>query len=243
MDVAALVARLDTLPSLAQVLAADPAGTAVNFDTYAALYTLLQSTVSGAMYPITQREDPTQPSIVCQLAGFRQNTIEGFSISQTDTLVLSVRHAEFDLLIDLIDDIKDALAGAAAAVNVTDAVHEFDDKAQLFVAALEVDYTYLCSASQALPAAFVYCIGRSALPSEYDNVIKQRMDTQYGILLATVAGNMPALAADVMQSLLGWQQTAPHLEMEYSSGASFDGIGGLQLWREIYRDGLFISQL
>lgn len=242
MDVAPIVTRLQTVGSLAQVVAADPAGSPVTFDTCAALVTLLGSLVAGEMYPLTQREEPVHPSIVYHLVGSAAGEIDGFAVTQTDTHVLSVRAEGYDELFDLVGSIKAALAGSAAAIAVTDLVFDYDDEAELFRCDVEVSYTYLCAASQALPAAYVFSLGRSAQPSAFDTLTKQRIADEYGILILTTAGNVPSLAADIRASLLGWQQSAEHFEMEYASGTSIAGVGGMRLWREIYTDAHFVTQ-
>ena len=77
MDVSAIVTRLHTVTSLGQVVTADPAGSPINYDSSATLYSLLNSLVSQRMYPVTQREDPVQPSIIYQLIGSAQGNYDG----------------------------------------------------------------------------------------------------------------------------------------------------------------------
>lgn len=243
MDVSAIVTRLGTVASLQQVISADPAGSPVTFDTSAALYSLLNGIVSGAMYPISQREGPTHPSIVYQLAGSRQSEYDGFAITQTDTFLLSARASSYDDVFSMVASIKSSLAGASAAVEAVDLAFDFDDEVDLFRANIELDYTYLCGASQNLPAAFVYSLGRSAESSPFMNYTRQRITDTYGILICTTAGNIPALAADIRAKLVGWQQSAAHDSMEYGSGAQIAGIGGMRLWREIYTDANLISEV
>lgn len=242
MDVSAIVTQLQGVASLQQVIAADPAGSPVSFDTSAALVSLLGSLVASRMYPISQREDPAHPSIVYQLIGSRQSEFDGFAITQTDTFLLAVRAADYDTVFDLVTAIKAALAGASAAVEAVDLLFDYDDEVSLFRANIELDYTYLCGASQALPAAFVYSLGRSAEPSPFDNFTRQRVTDSYAILICTTAGNVATLATDIRTALLGWQQSAAHDELEYSAGAQVAGIGGMRLWRETYADSILISE-
>lgn len=243
MDVSAIVTRLQTVVSLGQVVTADPAGSPVNYDSSTALYSLLNSLVSGRMYPLTQREDPAQPSIVYQLIGSAQGNYDGFAITQTDTFVLSVKATGYDALFDIIANIKTTMAASALAIEATDLMFDYEDEAQLFSCAMQVELTYMCSASQTLPAVYVYSLGRSAQTSAFDNITKQRVTDDYGILICTINNDVPTLAADIRAKLLGWQQTAFHFEMEYASGSQVAGVGGLRLWRETYTDSVFITEV
>lgn len=242
MDVAGIVTRLQTVGSLSQVVTADPAGSPVNYDSSTALYGLLNSLVSQRMYPITQREDPVQPSIVYQLVGSAQGNYDGFAITQTDTIVLTVKATGYDALFDIVANIKNTMSASALAIETTDLMFDYEEEAQLFNCVMQVELTYMCSASQTLPAVYVYSLGRSAQTSAFDNITKQRVSDEYGILICTINNDVPALAADIRAKLLGWQQTAYHFEMEYASGSQVAGIGGLRLWRETYTDAVFITQ-
>lgn len=242
MDVSAIVSRLQTVGSLGQVLAADPAGSPVNYDSSTALYSLLNSLVSQRMYPLTQREDPVQPSIVYQLIGSAQGSYDGFAITQTDTFLLVVKATGYDALFDLVANIKTTMAGSALAIETTDMVFDYEEEPQLFSCSMQVELTYMCSASQTLPAVYVYSLGRSAQTSAFDNITKQRVNDDYGILICTINNDVPTLAADIRAKLLGWQQTAFHFEMEYASGSQVAGVGGLRLWRETYTDSVFITE-
>jgi hypothetical protein len=243
MDVSGIVTRLLTVGSLGQVVTADPAGSPVNYDSSTALYGLLNSLVSQRMYPLTQREDPAQPSIVYQLIGSAQGNYDGFAITQTDTFVLTVKAAGYDALFDLVGSIKTTMAASALAIETTDLMFDYEDEAQLFSCAMQVELTYMCSASQTLPAVYVYSLGRSAQSSAFDNITKQRVNDDYGILICTINNDLPSLAADIRARLLGWQQSAAHFEMEYASGSQVAGVGGLRLWRETYTDSVFITEV
>ena len=213
MDVSGIVTRLLTVGSLGQVVTADPAGSPVNYDSSTALY------------------------------GSAQGNYDGFAITQTDTFVLTVKAAGYDALFDLVGSIKTTMAASALAIETTDLMFDYEDEAQLFSCAMQVELTYMCSASQTLPAVYVYSLGRSAQSSAFDNITKQRVNDDYGILICTINNDLPALAADIRARLLGWQQSAAHFEMEYASGSQVAGVGGLRLWRETYTDSVFITEV
>lgn len=107
---------------------------------------------------------------------------------------------------------------------------------------MELTYTYIRATSQTLPAAYVYPLSRSGDATAYDNYTKQFIRAEYAILLVTSSNNIVALQAELQAALVGWQQSAAHHEMEYSNGASIEGVGGLSMWREVYRDGYYMTQ-
>jgi hypothetical protein len=241
MDVSAIVARLDAqCPALAQVLAAAPRGTVMPIATQANIYALLQGTVSGRMYPLQLPEQPTHPSIVYQMVSSSPGVFEGFDVTHTDVFVLSVRGYDYDALLSVQSAMVTALSGSN--IDITDMVHEYDQPENLYKLHLELSYTYIAAASQTLPAAFVYPLSRYGEASAFDNYTKQLVQADYAVLIVTADNNIPALQAEIQAALLGWQQSANHHEMEYSNGTSIEGMGGLSMWRESYRDKYYMTQ-
>jgi len=241
MDVSGIVTRLDAqCPTLAQVLAAAPRGTVMPIATQANIYALLQATVSGRMYPLQLPEQPTHPSIVYQMVSSSPGVYEGYDVTHTDIFVLSVRGYDYDALLTVQAAMVTALSGSN--IDITDMVHEYDQPENLYKLHLELSYTYIAAASQTLPAAFVYPLSRYGEASAFDNYTKQLIQADYAILIVTASNNIPALQAEIQAALLGWQQTANHHEMEYSNGNGIEGMGGLSLWRESYRDKYYMTQ-
>ena len=237
MDVSAIVSRLDAqCASLQQVIAARPGGTVAPAATQASLYTLLASSVSNRMYPVQLPEAATHPSIVSSVPG----VFEGFSITHTDVYVLNIRGVDYDTLLTLVGTIVTALA--SSSIDVTDRQEEFDQAEGLFKVHLELTCSTIAASAQTLPMAFVYPVHRYGELSVFDNFTKQLIRAEYAILLVTDNNNIPALQAEVQAALVGWQQDAYHHEMEYSNGASVESVGALSLWREVYRDGYYMTQ-
>jgi len=241
MDVSAIVARLDAqCPGLAQVLEAKPGGTMQPIATQATLYGLLQGVVGGRMYPLQLPEKPVHPSIVYQLVSSVPGTFEGHDVTHTDLFVINLRGYDYDALLILFNSMVAALAGTT--VDITDAAHDYDQSENLYRINLELTYTYITAASQALPAAFVYPVTRAGEGSAYDNYTKQLISADYAILIVTASNNIPALQAEIQAALLGWQQSAQYQEMLYGNGASIEGTGGLTMWREVYHDTFYMTQ-
>lgn len=241
MDVDLVIARLQAqCPTLAQVIGARPGGSTPPAASQAALVALLQGLVGNRMYPLNAVEQVASPSIVYQLTSSYPGSFDGYDITHTDQYVLMIRGDDYDALLTLLPQIVTALDGQD--IEITDMLHDFDPREQLYRVNLELSYSYLSASSQAMPAAFVYPVSRSASESAFDNYTKQRVDMDYGILLVTSDDNIPALAAEVQAALLGWQQSPDYHEMQYASGASVEGVGGMSVWREIYRDAFYITQ-
>lgn len=246
MDVSAIVSRLQAKsPTLfAQISTASSGGTYTPIASQASLYTLLGSLVSNRMYPLNAPETVTSPHIVYQLVSTTQAIFEGFDVTQTDTYVLNLRGGNYETGTGNILTIRDSIISALSGENikVTDEMHDFDKTEKLYRINMELAVTYLAASSQSLPAAFVYPVSRAGTPSAFDNYTRQRIDAEYAILIVTDDNNIPALQNQIQASLLGWQQSVNHHEMEYSNGVSVEGVGGLSMWREIYRDAYYMQQ-
>jgi hypothetical protein len=243
MDISAIIARLQaTDPTLfAQILEAQPSGSVVPEATQAAMYTLLQGLVAGRMYPVQLPEVPVHPSIVYQLVSSAANSLEGYDIARTDVYVLNLRGVDYDALLALANSVVGATVGTT--VEVTDMLHDYDQAENLFRINLELTYSYISAASQALPVAYVYPLTRDADPSAYDNLTKQFVAEVFTILIVTADGNITALQDEVQAALLGWQQSTAHYEIEYNNGASIEGVGSLEMWREVYRDAFYMTEV
>jgi len=245
MDVSAIVARLEAeCPSLAQVITAQPGGTQTPINTQANLCALLEDAFSDRMWPIQMPENPTHPSLVYQLVSSSPGVFEGYDVTHTDLFVLNMRGTDYDALVTLQNTVIGLLAGES--IEITDMLHDYDQAENLYRINLELTYSYITSDSQAFPAAFVYPISRSGEPSVYDNYTKQLVSQDFGILVVNGPSSptytMSALLNEIQAALLGWQQGADHHEMEYGSGSSIEGVGGLEVWREVYRDAFYMTQ-
>lgn len=241
MDVTALVTQIsNNCPTLAQVVAAQPGGTTTPTAGQAALYTLLQGLVSGRMYPVQLPDKPTYPNIVYQTVSSTTGDLEGYDITRTDIFVVNMRGADYDALLTLVGSAVTALAGEN--MEITDILHDYDTAEGVYRINLEINYSYLALASQSMPAAFVYPLGRDALPSVHDNFTRQRTNRSFAIVLVTDDNNIPDLLAELESALLGWQETTAHFEMEYTNGSNIEAVGAMEVWREVYGDAVFIEQ-
>ena len=241
MDVSAIVTRLTAeCPTFEQILTPSTGGTQTPISTQANLYTLLASLVSNRMYPVELPEEPTHPSIVYQMVSSAPGVFEGFHVTHTDIFIINVRGEDYDVLIALVNSIISALSGEN--IEITDILHDYDQSENLYRINLELTYSYITSASQLMPVAYVYPLSRAGNTSVYDNYTKQLVTADYAVLIVTDDGNVPALQNEIQAALVGWQQSADYHEMEYGNGASIEGVGGLEMWREAYRDAFYMTQ-
>lgn len=245
MDVSLIVARLQAqCPSFAQIIEASPGGSQAPIDTQNTLYTLLQGTVGGRMYPVQLPEVPTHPSIVYQMVSSTPGVLEGYQVTHTDTFIANVRGPDYDALVDIVGTITTALAGQN--IEITDVLHDYDQSENLYRVNLELSFSYITSSSQSLPAAYVYPLARAGNESVYDNLIKQYVSEDFAILVTNAAGSptyaMSDLLDEIQAALLGWQQSANHHEMQYNNGASIEAVGSLEVWRESYRDAFYMTE-
>jgi hypothetical protein len=131
---------------------------------------------------------------------------------------------------------------ATANIQITDALHDYDQGENLYRVLMELTVTNIAASSLTLPAAMVYPVARVGNPSTFDNYTKQFVRQEFAILIMTDDANIPALQNEIQAALVGWQQSAAHHEMEYSSGASIEGVGNLSMWREVYTDAFYMTQ-
>lgn len=246
MDVSAIVSRLTAqCPTFGQIIAADSGGSVSPISTQANLYTLLGALVSNRMYPLQLPESPTHPSIVYQMVSSAPGVFEGYKVTHTDTFILNLRGPDYDALIILAGSITAALDGENIEIN--DVLHDYDQLENVYRINFELQYTYITSSSQSLPAAFVYPLSRAGNESVYDNYTKQLVTEDFAILVVNNPNTSPVITMtdlldELQVALLGWQQSANHHEMQYGSGAGIEGVGDLEMWRETYTDAFYMTQ-
>lgn len=247
MDITRVKAQLETVGLLQQVLIAAPSGYVAPVNSSADIVSTLEPVVGvGGVYPLTLGDDAKLPNLVYQLAQSNSGEIDGYVVTQTDVYLLRLRCATYDDLVARFAATVAALPNATYEMSITDVVWDYDEKTTAFRANLELTVSYLAAdggASHVLPAAVVYALDRSAGETTSDNKITQRIDNEYSIVLLTKDGNITPLMDAVMDALLGFQQTSEHDEMQYVTGSNLEGVAGLVVWREIYRDAEWRSQI
>jgi hypothetical protein len=247
MNVDAIVTRLGGVSELGQVIAATPGGSISPFDASTQLVSLLSSLVDGNMFALSTRESVGTPSIVFQQVSSITSKVEGYRITESTTFYVFVRHSTYDALVSLVASVITALDGSAYSIEVADIVYDYEEDLETYRCGIEIDFTTLTAAAQTLPAAYVYCISRSAQSSQLDNFIRQLVTNEYGIIVLNSSDSSPVQTMDsllqaIQTRLLGWQQSTDHHDIEYRAGSSIEGIGGLEIWREVYTDAEYFRE-
>jgi len=246
MDVNGLVTKLTELVSvspqvLKQVIKATSGGFQTPLDSSTELVSRLTSLVAGEVYPLTLLDRPKFPNIVYTLVSSQVGQFDGYLLTQSDRYVLEIRAATYAAMVTLVGSINSALKGSAYAIEVNDLAFDYEVDHHQYRCSMDIEFAYLSAASQVMPAAFVYGMDRIAGETMTDNFVQQRIQNTYSIVLVTASGNIDALLAAVMTKLLGWQQSTGD-QYEYVSGSNVQGVAGLVVWREIYRDAQYIQQ-
>lgn len=248
-DVTNVVSKLNGDKSLLQqVFAAKPGAFAKPIASMEEVHSLLETDFSDAVYPMLLPKNHTASadSVVYTLKTTDVYDVDGYAITQTDAYELVVRSKRASGLETAVDDVIDALRTSSFAVEPMDIAHGYEDDTEMFTAQMMIEFTYALdssgNATTTLPLAMIYPAGREADRSEYDNLIKQRVDDTYAVVLVTQDSNLPALISEVQGSLLGYGQTAAYFDMEYVAGQNLGGISSMELWREIYTDGHMITE-
>jgi hypothetical protein len=244
MDLTALIARLQALVTsspqvLGQATAAAPGTFELPLDSGAEIVTRLSSVAS--VFVDTMLEQGTSPSIVYESETFIGQQENGFRFTQIDQITLTLRCATDALRQTKMIALVAALDASSFNIQIDRVTYGFDYEQRQYGAEIELQCSYLIG-TQTYPAAFVYQIVETAGETVADNFVQQRQDNNYGIMVVTQDGDMPALVDAIKTTLIGWQQAAGYEQFEYVSGTGLEGVAGLEIWRLEFRDALYLSQ-
>jgi len=250
-DITAIAAQLNAEKTLiSQVLTLTPGGFDLPALTAIELGGLLDDIYGAQTYMVRLPENATHPSAVYTLTGVDSFEFDGFRITQTDIYRITARASTYATLDANIRSIITTLRSSAYSAEPFDMATRYDDEQRVFVADIDVEFTYINDGgggpagnnAAELPVALVYPIGRSAQDSQADNLIKQIVTDNYGIILVTADSNVPALMAEVSAALLGFSQGGAYFDMQYQNGSNLGGVADMELWREVYADQHAITE-
>ena len=207
-----------------------------------ALKTLLEAAVSNA-YALNAPENMSQPDAVYTLVSAQAVAVGGIRIGTEVTFVVTIRDTSYSGLMTQLAAVETQVLAAAEQISISDASANYDEKPQLFLIALEVQYMVpAISGSPQYPQLLVNLDSAQASASLYDNVTKQRITRTHSLLIMAQSNTLVTLRTEVQEALLGWQETSLFFEMEYQNGAAIAMPGGLYAWREVYADGYMITE-
>lgn len=242
MGLSNLVSQLSSAPEFQQVVIAGSAANTPSIDTEALLTNVLVSTLHS-VYCLNLPENAALPNLVYMLAGGKNLYFEKHLLAQVDTFVVSLRHNSLSALAQSANQLLTALINSSYAIEIIDKQKDYEPERQCYRLDLELSFTVPATGSSAqTPAAILYSIGDEAEQSDYDNFIKQKVTTGYGIAILTTGNNLEQLRQVVRDKLLGFQQTPQHYELQFARGTPLEHEGGLSIWRDIYQDSNHIQQ-
>ncbi len=241
-----IVARLQACPTLVQVMRADEVG-CQSVDTAELLVSLLSPIFGDDVYPLLQDEGAAYPSVVYQLVGSARVGPEGLQVLRTDTYVLQIRSQSFPQLLSLVKSLRESLLGYsqqgdAGSVSIQDMLVDPEHDQGVVRCSLEIDVTHIAAASQGVPVVFVFPLRSKAEPSSYDNLVRQVVTDEFGVLLLAKSPNVRSVCDSVDEYLLGYQEPGWFSSVQYVEGGRELVLSGLTLWRQVYQVKRLISQ-
>lgn len=242
MSLQSIIDQLAIAAEFKQVVEAGSASTTPQIDTEALLKAAL-STVTNNTYSLKLPESPSYPNIVYMLVGGKNQYFEKQLLTQVDTFIISLREKSLDALALKSQALLTALITSAYAIEVLDKQKDHEPDRECFRLDLEISFSVPATGVNAeTPALLVYCLAQDGEESDYDNFIKQRVNSAYGVAILTANNDLSALQEIVRNKLLGFQQTPQHFEMQFARGSPLESEGGLRIWREVYQDSHMIKQ-
>lgn len=242
MSLQSIINQLASAKEFQQVSEAGSAATTPQIDTEA-LLTIVLSTLTTNVHSLKLPESPNYPNIVYMLVGGKNQYFEKQLLTQSDTFIVSLREKSQTLLAEKSKALLTALVTSSYAIEVIDKQKDYEPERECYRLDLEIAFTVPATGINAeTPALLVYCSGQDGEESDYDNFIKQRVNSAYGIAILTAGNDVDALQAVVRNKLLGFQQTPHHFEMQFARGSPLESEGGLRIWREVYQDSHMIKQ-
>jgi len=243
MNLQSIIEQLSTATDFKQVSEAGSASTTPQIDTEALLTTVL-SEVTANVHCLKLPESPSYPNIVYMLVGGKNHYFEKQLLTQSDTFIISLREKTRESLANKAKALLTILISSVYAIEILDKQKEYESLRDCYRLDLEISFTVPATGVNAeTPALLVYCIGQDGEESDYDNVIKQKVNSAYGIAVLTAGNDIAELQVVVRNKLLGFQQTNQHFEMQFARGSPLESEGGLKIWREIYQDSCMIKQI
>jgi hypothetical protein len=203
-------------------------------DTADLVNDLFGSLVDGRVYPLHLPDGAALPSMVYQLVGQDYIEADGVKLGRVDRYVLSTRTTSFATLEPLTHQIATAVADAGAQVEITDAAADYEPEQKQYRSHIELEWTSLATASQALPAVMVYSIGAEAGDNMYDNAVGQRVTELFGLAIICDEADLEATRDAVQSAMLGLQVTPQAEPALYHGGNRLAQTGQLIYWREHY---------
>lgn len=254
MDLSSLITRIDTnCATFLQVL--DPSGvTRDTLDTSAALYTLLSSTFSNRLYPLTMpKEEITLPSAVYSLQSSQKIPINNVDMMQQDVFVLYF-HTEttntsggFNQLVTLRETVRDVItaygtSSSAIEIEIVDESMNYLEDLDRYQCAMQIHITHIIGVNQSAPVVFIVEDSSSSAPSEHDSCTIQDKETNLSLIIVCDLTDLETARACLQSQLVGYQLTSSYDSMEMISEGRIDTVGDMVVWQQQYSTSIQVRQ-
>lgn len=240
MDLSPIVTQLEAeTTSLNHIVLSTPVDSRSDVDTEKELTSILASAYPGGVWPVNAGMEPATPTIVYRLAGTADVAIDGYPLAFVEQFEVVVRAATYADVITAVAAIRTAIDASAWGVQIADeADGEFNLDLTLNQKTLDVQFITPALpgvSSDLTPSAVVYPLSDDAEESNYDSCTKQLITTQFGVAIMTTEGNIEALRDEVFAAIHGWVPATGYHPVEYVRGEAAGRIGGLEVWRDLFR--------
>lgn len=237
MSLTNIVDHLAEITEFSTVLS--PNNNRATIDTSVIINAIIAPVMDNKVFAVHRNSDGRFPNATYSLVSSQPHYINENKICHIDTYVVSIRDKTYATILASVNSIITAFAESAYSVEITDKLESYEHDEKCFRVDLEVSIGVPSSDSlDSLPALFIYLMADSANESDLDNQIRQRITSNYGLVVLTNNNDLPELRQVVMNKLLGYQQTPQHWEMQYSRGSPASNQSGLQIWQDIYYDSV-----
>lgn len=240
MNPAPIITRLtDGCPSLQQVVRSEQLGSCA-VDVALLLKSLLDSSVTGRVYPMELPASPAYPAITYQRVSQVQGQLDGYTLLSTSRYLLvlwSETYAGAESLKNSVTSVLEGYSpdGEMGVVEVDDVADQYDEDIGAHSITLEVSVYHLDAASQAVPMAMVHLDKSSPEPHvEKAGGFSQRFNHHYVVVFVVDAADRDALENEITAALLGQQLEAGGEVTHCVSSDGVDVVGRFVVWRGVW---------
>jgi len=224
-------------PSLNQVALADGLDRAT-IDTSSIIYGLIKDAVSGEAYYLKLPEKISYPALVYQLVSSSKIKIGKIDIFQKDIFTIIFKSNSFNNLVGLRETLRNSLLAYSevdkvGVIEITDEVMDYNEKAQHYECALELEITHLMDANQSMPLVLLYHEQDKGVGKP--NCGKQTINHQINLIIVSLNSEIEALRQEIKDCMIGYQHTPQSSEAPFLGGTRAGSTGNLIVWEDAYQ--------
>jgi hypothetical protein len=244
MSVSSLISEITThVPALGTVIEGCASTSEPSVDMDAELVSVLDSSLSNAVYPLTLGEDPPRPNAVYSVFSGQPLPIDGRQLAYSNQYRVEIRDDSFANLTTIVSSIEDDLRSSSHAMQVIDRESGYDFEHDSYRYDLMIGFTTpaTCGTMVTLPCCYVYEAEQSTETFETSRCYRQLVSTYYGVVILTNSTDLITLRDSVYDAIFGFEQDENHEAIRLIEGGPLDNDGGLNIWRSIYMDKEYVT--